>query len=127
MSPISQETAARSDVPRKSSIMDAQSYKAQEQPALPSETVQPHAVDSADQQGATQPGSGSTVPVHVLPAHQPSFKEKVVGYAKEIRGTALRKPETKEQGERILQGEEPFEPKKVGPGARKATAELEKE
>lgn len=39
----------------------------------------------------------------------------------------LTQPETKEQGERILHGGESFEPKKVGPGARKATAEVEKE
>ena len=82
--------------------MDKESYETQLQPAWPSETVQPGVADAADQQGtcirlercialdwgkpkcvylvgATQPGSGSTVPIQVLPAHQPSFKEKVVG------------------------------------------------
>ncbi|CAL1712344.1 unnamed protein product [Somion occarium] len=116
---ISQETSARSEAPRSSPVIDAQSYQYQQEPQLPSETVQPGQVDVAPQQGATQPGSGTEAPVKVLPARRLSFKEKVVGYAKEIRGAALHKPETKEQGERILQGQEHFEPKKVGPGAHR--------
>ncbi|CAL1712343.1 unnamed protein product [Somion occarium] len=113
------ETSARSEAPRSSPVIDAQSYQYQQEPQLPSETVQPGQVDVAPQQGATQPGSGTEAPVKVLPARRLSFKEKVVGYAKEIRGAALHKPETKEQGERILQGQEHFEPKKVGPGAHR--------
>ncbi|TCD70756.1 hypothetical protein EIP91_001785 [Steccherinum ochraceum] len=105
--------------------------KQREQPSMPSEVVQPGVADDAAQQGATQPGSGSAVPAGATGAtgasgaagagagHNPTFKEKVIGYAKKTRGATLGKSGTKEQGERILSGEEKFEPKKVGPGAKK--------
>ncbi|KAI0344406.1 hypothetical protein BDW22DRAFT_1427125 [Trametopsis cervina] len=83
---------------------------------MPSEVAEPTQVSEVSQQGATQPGSGSTVD-----SNEPSFKEKVIGYAKEIRGTTLGKPETKEQGQRILNGEEKFEPKKVGRTSKQDT------
>jgi len=55
------------------------------------------------QQGSTQPGDGgAAMGVVVGP---PSWKEKVVGYAKRIRGTMLRKPGTKEHGDKILEGQ----------------------
>ncbi|EKM51680.1 uncharacterized protein PHACADRAFT_199185 [Phanerochaete carnosa HHB-10118-sp] len=99
--------------------------------APPSQTVSPTHVHEASQQGATAPGSGSTVqdlPTHsdmdidaqpktsmaVDGGHQPNFKEKVVGYAKQVRGTTLGKTEQKEQGQRIVHGDEHFEPKKFG-------------
>ncbi|KAI0086992.1 hypothetical protein BDY19DRAFT_995422 [Irpex rosettiformis] len=107
--PTSAETAARSDVAPNDDIIDRRSYTAQNGPIMPSEVVPPTEVEDVSQQGATQPGSGSTVTTH-----PPRFKEKVIGYAKEIRGTALGKHETKEQGQRIVHGEEKFEPKKVG-------------
>jgi len=99
-------------------------------PSMPSETVRPGVADDASQQGATQPGSGSAVPSSAAGAgagaggastgtHQPSFKERVIGVAKKTRGATLGNTETKEQGQRILQGQEVFEPKKVGPGAKK--------
>jgi len=79
---------------------------------MPSDVVEPHRVDEVPQQGATMPGSGSEISTN-----DPSFKEKVIGYAKEVRGTMLGKPETKQQGERIVHGEEAFETKKMGPKA----------
>ncbi|TFK83283.1 hypothetical protein K466DRAFT_589859 [Polyporus arcularius HHB13444] len=78
-------------------------------PAPPSETVQPTEVTTPTQQAATQPGSGGPT-VIVQQQAQPSFNQKVVGYAKEIRGTLLRKPETKDQGGKIRKGEEPWPP-----------------
>lgn len=54
---------------------------------------------------------------YVEGAHKPSFKEKVIGYAKETRGTVTRNTEEKEQGQRIVHGQDHFEPKKVGPKA----------
>ncbi|KAI0696255.1 hypothetical protein BC835DRAFT_1414378 [Cytidiella melzeri] len=102
------------------SAVDQQSYGAQNtEPMMPSETTQPTQVPDVSQQGATMPGSGSTVTAG------PTFKEKVVGYAKEIRGTTLGKPETKEQGQRIVNGEEKFETKKVGSKAKIAEREAE--
>ncbi|KAI0740750.1 hypothetical protein C8Q76DRAFT_201802 [Earliella scabrosa] len=81
-------------------------------PAPPSETVAPTEVATPTQQAATQPGSGSAAQPQVITVQQPkpSFNQQVVGYAKEIRGTLLRKPETKEQGAKILKGEEPWPP-----------------
>jgi len=122
--PISAETAGRSDTHKDTPIIEEEQRREETSdtsiPSMPSETVEPRNIDEAPQQAATQPGSGSEV--HVLPPpHQPSFKEKVVGYAKEFRGATLRKPETKEQGQRILQGQEVFETKKIGPGARRAS------
>ncbi|GJE98993.1 hypothetical protein PsYK624_152310 [Phanerochaete sordida] len=102
--------------------------------APPSNTAPPTRVNEASQQGATAPGSGSTVPdlqthadmnleadpktTHpVEGGHKPSFKEQVVGYAKQVRGTTLGNAEKKEQGQRIVHDHEHFEPKKVGPKA----------
>ncbi|KAF9646696.1 hypothetical protein BDM02DRAFT_2978659 [Thelephora ganbajun] len=69
---------------------------------LPSELthVQPTKVDEATQQGSTQPGDGAAVRVVV---NSPSWKEKVIGYAKKSRGIMLRRPEVKEHGEKILE------------------------
>ncbi|THH26821.1 hypothetical protein EUX98_g7365 [Antrodiella citrinella] len=95
------------------------------QPSMPSEEVQPGVADDVAQQGATQPGSGSAVTTSATGAsggsgsHQPTFKERVIGVAKKTRGATLGNTETKEQGERILQGQEVYETKKVGPGAKK--------
>ncbi|KAF9783100.1 hypothetical protein BJ322DRAFT_135454 [Thelephora terrestris] len=58
-------------------------------------------VDEATQQGSTQPGDGSAVRNVVVDT--PSWKERVIGYAKKYRGTMLRRPETKEHGDKILQ------------------------
>jgi len=72
-------------------------------------------VDTPTQQGASGPGSGSTVSGD----HQPGvpFKDQMVGYAKSIRGSVLRKPETKKTGDAILHGDisakEYFEQKKA--------------
>jgi len=63
--------------------------------------VEPTKVDEATQQASTQPGDGSVVRNVVV--DPPSWKEKVVGYAKKYRGTMLRRPETKEHGDKILQ------------------------
>ncbi|KAF8843372.1 hypothetical protein BDN67DRAFT_964468 [Paxillus ammoniavirescens] len=41
-----------------------------------------------------------------LPPKSPTFKEKVYGYAKVIRGTVLAKPGVKEEGEQVLRGEQ---------------------
>ncbi|KAH8085418.1 hypothetical protein BXZ70DRAFT_559867 [Cristinia sonorae] len=133
--PVSQETAARADHPVQTPVYDRDAYIQENQldsaPLhFPSDTVKPGVVDEAPQQGATEPGSGSTVPASDVGGggvgigggesdqrHEPSFKEKVIGYAKKTRGATLGNSETKEQGERILAGEEVFEPKKVGPGS----------
>ncbi|PCH41381.1 hypothetical protein WOLCODRAFT_151425 [Wolfiporia cocos MD-104 SS10] len=63
--------------------------------------------DSATRASSGEQGPDGTQVV-VTQAPQPTFKEKVVGYAKEVRGTVLGKPETKQHGERILKGEESF-------------------
>ncbi|KLO14742.1 hypothetical protein SCHPADRAFT_297146 [Schizopora paradoxa] len=63
-------------------------------------------VDTPTQQGATQPGSGSTA--HGTEGGQENsvpFKDQMIGYAKSIRGSVLRKPETKKTGDAILNGE----------------------
>ncbi|CAE6493973.1 unnamed protein product [Rhizoctonia solani] len=92
------------------------------QPALPSEIVQPTNQGTegvvADQQAATQPGSGSAVPIdeeHSANAHAEHhlheegklpFKEQVKAYAKIHRGTVLPgHKEEKEVGQKILAGE----------------------
>ncbi|EPS96559.1 hypothetical protein FOMPIDRAFT_1053199 [Fomitopsis schrenkii] len=54
---------------------------------------------------------GPTPIIVQQPAKKHSFAEEVVGYAKEIRGTLLRQPETKEMGEKILKGEATYNPK----------------
>ncbi|KIP08588.1 hypothetical protein PHLGIDRAFT_18876 [Phlebiopsis gigantea 11061_1 CR5-6] len=110
--PVSAETAGRAEGPVIDDILDPHTNPGA---GPPSETVQPTVVEDAPQQGATQPGSGSTVTESE--AHKPRFKEQVIGYAKEIRGKTLGNTETKEQGQRIVHGEEKFEPKKVGPKA----------
>ncbi|KAH9947635.1 hypothetical protein B0H21DRAFT_326077 [Amylocystis lapponica] len=81
-------------------------------PAPPSSLAgaQSTQVDEAPQQGATQPDSGSLVYV-VQTAPQPTFKEQVIGHAKDIRGSILRKPETKEYGQKILKGEASYPPR----------------
>ncbi|KIY63489.1 hypothetical protein CYLTODRAFT_493865 [Cylindrobasidium torrendii FP15055 ss-10] len=79
-------------------------------PTLPSEVVHPTRTDTAPQQGATQPGSGGAVHqdnvnvVHV-PAEKPPFKERVVGAALQTRGTILGKPELKETGQQLFDGD----------------------
>ncbi|KIO05413.1 hypothetical protein M404DRAFT_25541 [Pisolithus tinctorius Marx 270] len=76
-------------------------------------------------EAAAGPGSGHEVPldqirkpeevdwddpnirvVELPPQRKPSFKERVYGYARVIRGSALADPNVKEQGERVLRGEE---------------------
>lgn len=71
---------------------------------LPSNLVQaePTTVNEATQQGSTQPGDGSEVRNLVL--DPPTWREKFIGYAKKYRGAMLRRPETKEHGDKILQG-----------------------
>ncbi|KAI6016250.1 hypothetical protein EDC04DRAFT_545539 [Pisolithus marmoratus] len=91
-------------------------------PQPPSHVAGPTTVTTAPQQG---PGSGYEVPldqirkpeevnrddpnirvVELPPRREPSFKEKVYGYARVIRGSALADPNIKEQGQRVLRGEE---------------------
>ncbi|KAJ3491694.1 hypothetical protein NLI96_g498 [Meripilus lineatus] len=143
--PVSQETAARADQPVQTPIIDEHAYrlgesgKEQAPVSLPSETAEPCIVETARQQGATQPGSGTEVMDPSAPSptepHVPSFKERVIGDPRHsfAKGrhvfsrslafliTDIDQPETKEQGQRILRGEEIFEPKKIGPGARRAS------
>ncbi|KAH9935098.1 uncharacterized protein BXZ73DRAFT_100490 [Epithele typhae] len=76
---------------------------------MPSETAEPTQVDTPTQQANTAPGSGNAVHVVMQPAN-PSFGQKVVGYAKEVRGTVLKKPSLKEEGVKIRMGEEPWPP-----------------
>ncbi|KAF7314581.1 hypothetical protein MKEN_00931500 [Mycena kentingensis (nom. inval.)] len=62
---------------------------------------EPNAMDFTEQAQA-----GETVPT--TEQGQPPivpFKERVIGVAKKTRGTLLAKPELKEHGEKILQGE----------------------
>ncbi|KAI0753360.1 hypothetical protein C8Q80DRAFT_1151719 [Daedaleopsis nitida] len=80
-------------------------------PDPPSETVAPTQVSTPPQQAATQPESGGVQHTIVVQQPKPSFNQQVVGYAKEIRGTLLRKPETKEEGVKIRHGEETWSPK----------------
>jgi len=70
---------------------------------LPTELthVEPTKVDEATQQGSTQPGDGA--PKRVI-VGAPSWREKFIGYAKKSRGIMLQRPETKEHGDKILQG-----------------------
>ncbi|KAI0917447.1 hypothetical protein AcW1_007357 [Taiwanofungus camphoratus] len=69
--------------------------------------------DKAPDQTSAPSGDPEGAPVCVVQQlpYQPSFKERVVGHAKDIRGTVLRKRETKEYGEKILKGEASFNPK----------------
>lgn len=99
-----------------------------QQPVLPSfRTARQTRSNTLHQQAMTQPGVGSAV--HG-PAHNPAnptlgkkrthdgtevievpaaakvpFTEQVIGYAQKTRGTLLRKPELKEHGEKILEGQ----------------------
>ncbi|KAI9064768.1 hypothetical protein FKP32DRAFT_1675308 [Trametes sanguinea] len=79
------------------------------QPAPPTETTPATQVTTPPQQAATAPGAGGVQHV-VVESNKPSFTQQVVGYAKEIRGTVLRKPETKDYGGKIRKGEEPWPP-----------------
>ncbi|OJT11751.1 hypothetical protein TRAPUB_11739 [Trametes pubescens] len=79
------------------------------QPALPTETAPATEVNTLSQQAATQPGAGG-VKHTAASSDKPSFPQQVVGYAKEIRGTILKKPETKDYGAKIVAGEEPWPP-----------------
>ncbi|KAF9061441.1 hypothetical protein BDP27DRAFT_1452236 [Rhodocollybia butyracea] len=114
-------------IPRETPIIDP----SQPQPGsgapvtYPSEVVDSTRSTTPPQQGNTQPGSGSTMHTHAedqkpgdiaregvnvvtVPAEGQSqeipFKERVIGIAQKTRGTLLGKPELKEQGEQILQG-----------------------
>ncbi|KAI0629672.1 hypothetical protein C8Q77DRAFT_1065177 [Trametes polyzona] len=78
-------------------------------PAPPTETVAPTQISTPPQQAATQPGAGGVQHI-VMESNKPSFTQQVVGYAKEIRGTILHKPETKDYGNKIRKGEEPWPP-----------------
>ncbi|KAJ7367297.1 hypothetical protein DFH08DRAFT_837070 [Mycena albidolilacea] len=60
-------------------------------PAMPEQNQAPHAAAVTEQNSAEPP---------IVP-----FKERVIGVAKKTRGTVLGKPELKEHGEKILQGE----------------------
>jgi len=107
MSPISQETSARSArsaVPRTEDVVDPSLHPGAGGPPpgsiMPSEVAPPTRVDEEPQQAATGPGTGSEV--HVQSGT--SFGEKVLGYAKKSRGTVLGKPELKERGQEILEG-----------------------
>ncbi|KAI0366776.1 hypothetical protein BV20DRAFT_971509 [Pilatotrama ljubarskyi] len=75
----------------------------------PSQVVPPTQVATPPQQAATQPGAGGVQHI-VMESNKPSFTQQVVGYAKEIRGTVLHKPETKDYGGKIRKGEEPWPP-----------------
>ncbi|KAI0827741.1 hypothetical protein BC628DRAFT_1418345 [Trametes gibbosa] len=85
------------------------------QPALPTDTAVSTQVTTPTQQAATQPGTGGVKHV-AADSNTPSFPQQVIGYAKacityfEIRGTVLRKPETKDYGGKIRKGEEPWPP-----------------
>ncbi|KAL7277609.1 hypothetical protein ACG7TL_008536 [Trametes sanguinea] len=76
------------------------------QPAPPTDTAPATQVTTPPQQA---PGAGGVQHV-IVESNKPSFKQQVVGYAKEIRGTVLRKPETKDYGGKIRKGEEPWPP-----------------
>ncbi|KAJ6549505.1 hypothetical protein B0H10DRAFT_2437529 [Mycena sp. CBHHK59/15] len=56
-------------------------------------------------QGPNIDASGTTPTQEAGPPPIVPFKERVIGVAKKTRGTLLGKPELKEQGEKILQGE----------------------
>ncbi|TFK52298.1 hypothetical protein OE88DRAFT_1807231 [Heliocybe sulcata] len=94
-------TTARSEVP------------ANDHPQMPSEVVPPRQVTEEPQQASTSPGDGSNVHYDAeknvqyveKPGGKIPWKDQVVGYAKEVRGTVLGKQDTKEHGEKILNGE----------------------
>ncbi|KAI0352018.1 hypothetical protein OH77DRAFT_1429054 [Trametes cingulata] len=91
-------------------------------PMPPSQVVPPTQVATPPQQAATQPGAGGVQHV-VMESNKPSFTQQVVGYAKEIRGTVLRKPETKDYGGKIRKGEEPWPPPPEKQNSGSSTAE----
>ncbi|TFY55782.1 hypothetical protein EVJ58_g8030 [Rhodofomes roseus] len=69
-------------------------------------------VEHGVQTSPTEQAPGAPPPIVIQqPAKKQSFAEEVVGYAKQIRGTVLRQPETKEMGEKILKGEASYNPK----------------
>ncbi|KAF8895630.1 hypothetical protein BD779DRAFT_1500621 [Infundibulicybe gibba] len=79
---------------------------------MPSEVVEPTRSEVATQQASTQPGDGSEVraghghdPHHDNGATKVPFKERVIGVAQVTRGTLLGKPNLKEHGEMILEGQ----------------------
>ncbi|KAL1667464.1 hypothetical protein GGF50DRAFT_124792 [Schizophyllum commune] len=78
--PISKETAARSEHPTGS-------------------VAEPTRTNSIPQQASTMPGDGAEVHEKV------PFKEQVIAAAKKTRGTVLGKPELKEDAQQILDGE----------------------
>jgi len=79
---------------------------------MPSEVAPPTRSDTLPQQAATQPGDGGEVHAHSdgtemsgTQADRVPFKERVIGAAKKTRGTLLNKPELKQKGEMILEGQ----------------------
>ncbi|EIN12566.1 hypothetical protein PUNSTDRAFT_42143 [Punctularia strigosozonata HHB-11173 SS5] len=91
------------------------------QATAPSQTAQPTRVSTPPQQASTQPGDGSvkTVRPDEVDRNDPNinvvelppqagkipWKDQVIGHAKNIRGTAVGNKSTKEQGQKILNGE----------------------
>ncbi|PPQ75817.1 hypothetical protein CVT24_002679 [Panaeolus cyanescens] len=85
---------------------------------LPSKSVEPTRVDTPRQQASTEPNDGSRVHFgernlqenrnQTTAERQEQgvpFKEQVIGYAQKTRGTLLGKPELKEHGQQILEGQ----------------------
>lgn len=81
-------------------MMPSELYEAENSTSLPHQSVVTPA-----QQGAPEPGSGSVVHEEQGSARKVPFKDQVVGYAKSIRGSVLKNPETKETGQKILNGD----------------------
>ncbi|PAV17171.1 hypothetical protein PNOK_0723500 [Pyrrhoderma noxium] len=81
-------------------MMPSELYEAENNTAPPQQSVATPA-----QQGAPEPGSGTVVHDQHGSTRKVPFKDQVVGYAKSIRGSVLKNPETKETGERILKGD----------------------
>ncbi|KAF8442989.1 hypothetical protein L210DRAFT_1058753 [Boletus edulis BED1] len=81
-------------------------------------------IDTSPQQASAPPDAGSEIraeqikkPSEVnqadpdvnvveLPPRSPTFKEQVYGYARLVRGTMLGRPDVKEQGTKVLRGEQ---------------------
>ncbi|KAL1727141.1 hypothetical protein EV714DRAFT_238925 [Schizophyllum commune] len=98
--PISKETAARSEHPQGSVIDPQTNDKATAyHPTMPSQVAEPTRTNSVPQQASTMPGDGAEVHEKV------PFKEQVIAAAKKTRGTVLGKPELKEDAQQILDGE----------------------
>ncbi|KDR82937.1 hypothetical protein GALMADRAFT_238621 [Galerina marginata CBS 339.88] len=105
----SKETATRaSATPLGGHIIDPDTHDATSVPLPPSTNHIAREVDTAPQQGSTQPGDGGEVRASDLPS-QPTekvpFKERVIGVAQKSRGTLLGKPDLVEHGDKILKGE----------------------